>query len=224
MNPRFIRAEFHCHTCYSPDSLMSLKALLMTCRRKGIDKVAVTDHNRLEGALQAQAMAPDEIVVGEEIQTTEGEILAYYLTEEIPAGLEPMEVVRRLREQNAFISVAHPFDPYRGSAWNISTLAALAPHLDAIEVFNARCLKPEFNQAARAFAREHNLPEMTGSDAHSTLELGRALLRMPDFSSADSLREALRESRQMTRISGSSVHLISTWAKLVKSAGIRKQT
>ena len=217
MNPRFINAEFHCHTRYSPDSLMSIEALLLACRKKGIDKVAVTDHNRLEGALKAHEMAPGQVIVGEEIQTSQGEILAYFLSEEIPAGLEPEEVMRRLRAQNAFIIVAHPFDPYRGSHWQKGTLESLAPQLDGIEVFNARCVNGAFNHQARAFARDFGIPEMVGSDAHSTFELGRAVLRLPEFNSADELRAALGSSQQKTRLSGSYVHLISTWAKLVKS-------
>ena len=222
MNPRFVRAEFHCHSRFSPDSLMSIEALLLACRKKGIDKVAVTDHNRLEGALKAHEIAPEHVIVGEEIQTTQGEILAYFLSEEIPEGLEPEEVVRRLRGQNAFISVAHPSDPYRGSQWKKGTLEALAPHLDGIEVFNARCVDSAFNQQARAFASDFGIPEMVGSDAHSTFELGRAVLYLPDFSNADELRSALRLSRQATRLSGSYVHLISTWAKLVKRSGMSR--
>ncbi|NLI43994.1 MAG: PHP domain-containing protein [Chloroflexi bacterium] len=220
MSPASIKAEFHCHTRYSPDSLMSVEALLSACRKKGISKVAVTDHNSLQGALEARAMAPELVIVGEEIMTTEGEILGYFLTEEIPAGLQPMEVVRRLREQGAFISVAHPFDPYRGSRWQKATLEALAPHLDGIEVFNSRCVESAFNQQALAFAQEFALPQMVGSDAHSTTELGRAVLSLPDFNSAQELRAALQSSEQKTRRSTKMVHLISTWAKLVKSIGI----
>ncbi|HNW94820.1 MAG TPA: PHP domain-containing protein [Anaerolineaceae bacterium] len=219
MNASFLSAEFHCHTRFSPDSLMRIEALLQACRQKGIDKVAVTDHNRLAGALKAHEMAPDQVIVGEEIQTTQGEILAYFLSEEIPAGLEPAEVVRRLRAQNAFISVAHPFDPYRGSRWEKGTLESLVPLLDGIEVFNARCVESAFNQQARAFAREFGIPEMVGSDAHSVFELGRAVLQLPEFHTADELRTALRSSQQKTRLSGSYVHLISTWAKLVKRVG-----
>ncbi|HOA21182.1 MAG TPA: PHP-associated domain-containing protein [Anaerolineaceae bacterium] len=220
MNSAFVKAEFHCHTRYSPDSLMSLEALLLNCRKKGIGKVAVTDHNRLAGALKAHEMAPDLVIVSEEIMTTEGEILAYFLTEEIPEGLHPLEVVRRLREQNAFISVAHPFDPYRGSRWQKETLESLAPHLDGIEVFNARCVENAFNQKALAFAQEFALPQMVGSDAHSTFELGRAVLFLPDFSSADTLRVSLRSAEKQTRRSASIVHFVSTWAKLVKSTGV----
>ena len=97
MNPSLVvRAEFHCHSIYSPDSLVRVEDLLAACQQKQIDKLAITDHNRLEGALRAYALDPQRVIIGEEIQTTEGEILGYYMREEIPAGLEPLEVIERL--------------------------------------------------------------------------------------------------------------------------------
>ena len=70
----------------------------------------VTDHNCLAGAREAYAAAPDLVIIGEEVQTTEGEFLAAFVSEEVPKGLEPMDALKRLRDQGAFISVSHPFD------------------------------------------------------------------------------------------------------------------
>lgn len=137
-----ILAEFHCHSNYSFDSLVSLEDIISTCRARGIAKIAITDHGCMEGAYKAHQMAPDLVIVSEEIQTSEGEILGYFMTEEIPDGLEPMEVIRRLQGQGAFISVAHPFDPWRGSHWKEGTLEELVPYLDGVEAFNARCFDP----------------------------------------------------------------------------------
>ena len=126
MNPSpEVRAEFHCHSIYSPDSLVRVEDLLAACQQKQIDKLAITDHNRLEGALRAHALDPQRVIIGEEIQTTEGEILGYFMREEIPAGLEPLEVIERLKDQGAFISVAHPFDTNRDvTHWKSGTLEA----------------------------------------------------------------------------------------------------
>src|SRR5688572_14949005 len=98
-----LRVEFHCHTSASSDSLTDPRDLVKTARRKGLDRVVVTDHNTIVGARSAQALDPDLIIVGEEIMTTQGEILAAYLTREIPPGLTPQETISRLREQGAFI-------------------------------------------------------------------------------------------------------------------------
>ena len=112
-----LRVEFHCHTVYSKNSLTSPKKLVDACRRKGIDRVIVTDHNTIAGAVIAKDIDPELVIVGEEIMTTRGEILAAFVTEEIPAELSPHETIKRLRDQNAFISVSHPFDEWRRGGW-----------------------------------------------------------------------------------------------------------
>ena len=111
------RVEFHCHTIFSKDSLTRPRDLVETCRRKGIDRVIVTDHNSIAGAQAAQVLDPELVIVGEEIMTTRGEILAAFVQDEIPAGLSPQETIHRLKEQGAFISVSHPFDKLRSGGW-----------------------------------------------------------------------------------------------------------
>ena len=108
-----LRVEFHCHTIASKDSLTRPRDLVDTCRRKGIDRVVVTDHNTVAGARAAHVLDPELIIVGEEIMTTRGEILAAFVSEEVPIGLSPQETIRRLKDQGAFISVSHPFDRWR---------------------------------------------------------------------------------------------------------------
>lgn len=215
MTQDLIRAEFHCHTEYSPDSLVELSALLKACDERGIDKIAITDHSNMQGALKAHKMAPERVIVAEEIATFEGEILGYFMTEEIPQGLPAVEVVRRLREQGAFISLPHPFDPHR-SWWSERTLDQILPYLDGLEVFNARCRREEYNKEAYAFALEHGKALMAGSDAHALSELGRASMTMPRFDDAEGLRTAAREASISGELSGLYVHMVSTFARVAK--------
>ena len=142
------RVEFHCHTIYSKDSLTTPERLVKTCRRKAIDRVVITDHNTIAGACAAQVLDPELVIVGEEVLTTQGELLAAFVLEEIPARLSPQEAIRRLKDQGAFISVSHPFDVYRGGHWEEADLLEILPDVDAIEVFNSRCWSPEFNHRA----------------------------------------------------------------------------
>jgi predicted metal-dependent phosphoesterase TrpH len=207
-----LRVEFHCHTRYSKDSLTTPKRLVEACRRKAIDRVIVTDHNSIAGARAAQALDPELVIVGEEIMTTRGEILAAFVAEEIPADLSPQETIRRLKEQGAFISVSHPFDIYRGGHWDEADLLEILPDVDAIEVFNSRCWSPEFNQQAKAFAEEHNIPGTVGSDAHAPLELGRALLLLEPFQGPDEMRAVIRRGIPKVRWSPPWFHLLSRFA------------
>ncbi len=135
-----ISIDFHTHTFASKDSLTTPEKLLAAAKRKGLDRIVITDHNTITGALAAQALDPSRFIVGEEIKTTRGEILAAYVSEAIPAGLTPQETIRRLREQGAFVSVSHPFD-VRSGAWALEDLLEIVPLVDAIEVFNARIMK-----------------------------------------------------------------------------------
>jgi hypothetical protein len=208
--------EFHCHTIYSPDSLTRPADLVAVCAHKGIDRVVVTDHNTIAGALEAHAIDPQRVVVGEEVMTTQGELLAAFVREEVPPGLSPMEAIARLRDQGAFISVSHPFDMYRKGHWEVHDLEQIAPYLDAIEIFNARCLLPASNRRAEDFAHRHNLIGTVGSDAHTLGELGRALQILPDFSDAVNLRASFSAARSVTRLSSPLIHLTSRWAVWVK--------
>lgn len=211
-----LKVDFHCHTFHSPDSLTSIDRLVQAARKNGMDRVVVTDHNLLAGALEAKEAAPELIIVGEEVQTTEGEFLAAFVTREVPKGLKPMEALKRLRDQNAFISVSHPFDVQR-SGWPLDSLIQLAPLVDGIEGFNARVIDQVYNAKALKFAHENNLPITTGSDGHHPSEIGRAYSLVPDFNDADSLRLAIKDARIGGYLSSPLVHFYSSWARIVKN-------
>ena len=213
---RTCNVEFHCHTIYSKDSLTQPADLVRTCRRKGIDRVVVTDHNTIAGARAAQALDPERVIVGEEIMTTRGEILAAFVSEEIPEGLTPRETIRRLKAQGAFISVSHPFDRWRSGHWQEEDLLEILPEIDAIEVYNSRCMLTEFNQEARQFAEKHHLAGTVGSDAHTAFELGQSLLELEPFEGPEGLRTVIRAGIPRVKRSPAWVRLTSRYAVLYK--------
>ena len=151
--------------------------------------------------------------------TNRGEILAAYVSEEIPPKLSPQETIRRLRGQGAFISVSHPFDAWRSGGWQLNDLMEIVPFLDAIEVFNARCLVPHFNHRARDFARWQGLASTAGSDAHAAFEVGAGSVVLPAFDGADELRRIIRKGRVLGRLSPFWVHFASRCANLRKRLG-----
>jgi predicted metal-dependent phosphoesterase TrpH len=210
------RIEFHAHTSASKDSLTRPAELVAAARRKGIDRVVVTDHNSIEGARAAQKLDPELVIVGEEIMTTRGEILAAYVTEEIPAGLSPQETIRRLREQGAFVSVSHPFDRLRAGGWDETDLLEILPLVDAIEVFNSRSMLPRFNAEAGEFARRNGIPGTVGSDAHAAFELGRSLLIVEPFEGPDELRVVIQRGIPLVKWSPPWFHLVSRYASIRK--------
>ena len=215
---KIITLEFHCHTSASKDSLTEPADLIRAARKRGLDRVVVTDHNSIAGAKAAQALDPELIIVGEEIMTSKGEILAAFVREEIPAGLTPLETIRILKEQGAFISVSHPFDEWRKGGWKEADLLEIIPFVDAIEVFNSRCMDPNFNHRARAFAEKHHLAGTVGSDAHGVIELGRSVVMLDPFTGPDGMRNVIRNAKYKTKLSPWWVHFISRYASMKKKS------
>jgi predicted metal-dependent phosphoesterase TrpH len=191
---KLIRVDTHTHTCASPDSLTKPAELIKAAHKAGLDRVAVTDHNAVAGALEAYALDPQMVIIGEEVKTSKGELLALFVKELVPPHLSPLETIRLLKQQDAFISVSHPFDPMR-SGWSVDDLLEIAPHVDALEVFNAHCFTRKMNEQAEQFAREQNLPGTAGSDAHWAAEVGGGVLRLPPFDSAEGLRQVIHRAR-----------------------------
>src|SRR5215475_2433124 len=160
------KVELHSHTLYSKDCLIKLEDVIRTCKERGIDRIAITDHNTAEGALALAAMAPELIIPGEEIMTTQGELLTFFVQETIPPGLSPTDTIRRLRDQGAVISVSHPYDRLRKGAWQEADLLKIVDKVDALEIFNSRCIYKEDNAKALAFANAHGKPGTVGLDGH----------------------------------------------------------
>lgn len=205
--------DFHVHTAASPDSGIDPIRLIEKARKAGLDGVAVCDHDTVEGAL-ALASAPDLLViVAEEVKTTEGEIIGYFLTRSIPGGLTPEETVAEILAQDGLVCVPHPFDRYRRSPLSLEALERIAGQVDAIEGLNGRNLSSSDDDAARLWAAERGIPVLAGSDAHTYGEIGRATTRLPAFDSAQSLRAALGSATLEGGHSNPGVHLLTAVRK-----------
>jgi predicted metal-dependent phosphoesterase TrpH len=210
-----LKLEFHCHTNASKDSLTKPADLIKTARRKGLDRLIITDHNSTAGAVAAQKLDPELVIVGEEIMTTKGEILAAFVKEEIPAGLTPQETIKILKEQNAFISVSHPFDRLRKGGWEENDLLEIIEQVDAIEIFNSRCMNPMFNVQAKQFAEKYNLAGTVGSDAHAAFEVGTSVILLDQFEGPEEMRKVIRQAKYQTKLSSWLVHFVSRYASMV---------
>jgi predicted metal-dependent phosphoesterase TrpH len=201
------------HTCVSKDGALHPAEVIRVAKRKGLDRICITDHNSIEGALAAKKIDPDFVIVGEEILTTAGEILAFFVSEWVPPRLSPEETLARLHAQGAVISVSHPFDRHR-TGWTETLLEILRPQLDAIEAFNARTIHRADNEKAKTFAAVHALPTTAGSDAHIGWEIGAAYLEMPSFATAEEFRAGLSQAKIHGQLSPAWTHFFSrlnTW-------------
>ena len=210
-----IFVDFHCHTSASKDSNTSIEQLFQYGRRRGLNRIVITDHNTISGAKKAFSLDPGFFIIGEEIMTTKGEILAVYLQEEIPAGLTPQETLKIIKNQNAFASVSHPFD-IRSGAWKVHDLLDILPLVDAIEIYNSRCFKRDANQIAERFSRLHQIAGTAGSDAHAAFELGNAYMELPEFNNSRELKKIINKGAVIGRQAPLWVHIFSRLARTKK--------
>jgi predicted metal-dependent phosphoesterase TrpH len=180
-----MKMDLHCHSEASWDCITPLKDILDKCRKEGIKVQAITDHNEIWGAKTLKTMAENDpdcdvtIIVGEEITTTEGEIIGLFLEEQIEAGLTPEETVRRIRANNGLVLLPHGFDPLKRYRLRPEARERIAGELDIIETFNARVSRPHWNQVAVDWAEKHNLILSAGSDAHRLADVGAAWVEVP---------------------------------------------
>ena len=167
--------DLHCHTRASFDSLSSPARVARVAAERGLTHLAITDHDRLDGALEARAAAPPglTVIVGQEIRTLAGDLIGVFLQEPIPRGLSAADAIAAIRAQGGLVGLPHPFDRFRGSILRDATMTSLAPLIDWVEIHNAR-LVGNGNERASMFALESALPGVAVSDAHTTVEVGVA--------------------------------------------------
>ena len=194
---------------------------------RGLTHLAITDHDRIDGAVEARARAaadaPNlEVLVGQEIRTRSGDLIGLFLHESIPPGLSTAEAIAAVRSQGGLVGVAHPFDRFRGSVGKGQTaeLEAIAGLVDWIEAWNARLMLGDGNARAAELAKRLGVAGVAVSDAHTTLEVGvAATIVHGDVSTPDGLRAALAAGTELlTGRSSAYVRLLGPAAKLIQRA------
>ncbi|HYJ78740.1 MAG TPA: PHP domain-containing protein, partial [Longimicrobiaceae bacterium] len=215
--PRPLRLDMHVHTRSSKDSLNPYAGIVPAMDAAGIDRAVISDHDRIEGALRMAELAPERILVGEEVKTREGpDLIGILLTELIPRGTPIREACEIIRAQGGVVYVPHPFDNRRSGAGEL--LEEIADLVDVVEAHNARTYRPELNERGEAWARERGVALGAGSDAHTLAEIGTAYVEVPPFApTRDSLLAALRAGRIAARgTSSRAASLHSTYARVHK--------
>lgn len=167
-----LKIDLHVHTCYSPDAVTSLKEVVAYCKKRGLDGVAVTDHDTIEGALKLAKTREIIVIPGIEVETLHGHLLALNVTTRIPSNLSSSETIERVHEAGGIAVAAHPTSFYK-LGWKPKILGA--SNLDAIEVINSSTFPFFFSTyLSRKLAVRFNLPQTAGSDSHIPETIGVA--------------------------------------------------
>ena len=119
--------DLHCHTSFSFDCLASPESQVRAAAARGLTHLAITDHDRIEGALRVRDAAPEglTVIVGEEIKTADGDLVALFLERAVAPGMSARETIEQVRAQGGLVGIPHPFDRYRGSMLNDPRLEAI---------------------------------------------------------------------------------------------------
>ena len=192
-----LKYDLHTHTCYSKCSNLNPEVLLKIAKKRGLNGIAVTDHNTIDGALKAKELNKDknfEVIVGDEVRTNYGDVLAYYLQKEIRSR-DLFSVIDEVKAQGGLIAIAHPFRISVNPTLKFRyPLEKIKNKIDAIECFNARML-PGNNNKADKISNKLNVAKTGGSDAHFKFEIGKAYTIFED-----NLRKALKNKK--TKVDG----------------------
>ncbi|MDD3170388.1 MAG: PHP domain-containing protein [Candidatus Paceibacterota bacterium] len=158
-----MKIDLHCHTKYSYDGSSELKDIIAEAKRKGLDAIAVADHDNAR--VWAEAKESDfPVILGEEIKTSKGDVIGLFLKEEIKGhGKDPRWVMEEIKKQDGVVVVPHPFHDTERFKDDLEKYLDL---IDALEVFNGRRPFSSPDEKAYDFALKHNLAMIGGTDAH----------------------------------------------------------
>ena len=216
-----MKIDMHCHSYYSNDSIASPEALLKMALKKGLNGIALTDHNTTEGWSKAEQVAKNLgaiLIKGEEIKIKEnrktiGEILAYFLTQEIdPRNKTIEDVIEEIKSQNGVAIIAHPYH-WRKPFKYLEKFKKMA---NGIEAFNSRSQSKNGNQKSLEFGQKNNLIMIAGSDCHSSFEVGSAYTEIEAVSIEEFKQGLLNGKVQISgQQAGIQVQVFATLGKIL---------
>ena len=203
--PETMRIDLHCHSEASWDSSSPLEEIPKRCVEKHIRVQAITDHDYIWGAqeLQKNVLAQSDIqltiIVGEEISTSEGELVGLFLKDKIDAGLSAEKTVLEIKKQGGLVLLPHGFDPLKRWHLQIAARKGITPSIDIVETFNSRISRPHWNREAFRWAQEQRIRMSAGSDAHTIADIGNAWVEVPaqPINSPADLMAALKDGVPM---------------------------
>ena len=182
-----LKLDLHVHTCYSPDALTTLEEVVVYSKKRGLDGVAITDHDTIEGALRLRKERELVVIPGVEISTLEGHVLALNISQSIPPGLTIEETIQLIHKAGGTAVAAHPSVFYK-------KMNRVDSSFDAIEVINASAFPFLLSTCLnRKLARRLNLPQTAGSDAHYAPEIGFAYTLVDADQEVEEIVQAIKE-------------------------------
>ena len=198
-----VKADLHVHTTYSSDSVITPKELVFYAKKRGLTAVAVTDHNKVEGAQKIAKQTDFLIIPGTEVSSMHGHIVGLNVNTLIPRGLSADETVDRIHEAGGIAIACHPFALMKNSIGK-----HVSGKFDAVEVINASAFP--FNRAtskANQLAERLKLPKVAGTDAHYGPVIGQAYTLIDSEANVEAVIKAVKKGQCKPAGTGLSLRL-----------------
>ncbi|HUL61663.1 MAG TPA: PHP domain-containing protein [Methanocella sp.] len=215
-----LRFDLHVHSDHSPDGHSTVEEILRAAQRKGLDGVAITDHDTTSGAVRAlevrDRVAPGLLVIpGQEISTKAGHLIVLGLTQELPPGQPVRDTIAAAHRLGGTVVVPHPDQRTRHGM-------RIPPGADAVEVYNSRYILGVHNRMTTRKAGKRKLSAVAGSDAHVASMVGQAITEVDAPKDVAAVLRAIREGRTRIVVKKTPLHvymsqLTSGWARRAKS-------
>ena len=191
-NDRWGKADLHIHSNHSDGTATIPQIMEYVQNRTDLDVIAITDHNTIEGALFAQELSEYydfDVIVGEEVSSSEGHIIGLFLTEHVPAGMSPADTISAIEAQGGIAIIAHPFSSqgvFGPFGRNLFASAVNDWAFHALEIYNSLPFLVWANGvAAKMFAGGHGIAATGGSDAHFIEAIGKGFTRFRGTTAPD---------------------------------------
>lgn len=188
-----MKIDLHTHTCYSYDSITTPREVVYYAKKRGLDGVAVTDHDTTLGALRLAEEKNLLVIPGVEVTSKHGHVLALNVTRPIAPKQNLTETVEKIHQLGGIAVIAHPAVVLKtGLGHKIPS----ALRIDCIEVINATAF-PFFisTYLSRRLANRLRLPQTAGSDAHNPQEIGSAYTTVDADTNLDDIIEAVKKGK-----------------------------
>jgi predicted metal-dependent phosphoesterase TrpH len=191
------KVDFHTHSVASIDGGISAQQYRQLLDDGRLNCVAVTDHNRIDFALELHRELGDKVIVGEEIMTSAGELIGLFLTTAIDPGMSPLDTVHAIHSQGGLVYLPHPFETVRHGL-QVGVLETLAEQIDIVEGHNGRAVLQNRSNQALAWAKQHDKPVAASSDAHVWRGTGHAYTVIDSLPTVKKLKDSLRQGSLVT--------------------------
>lgn len=207
--------ELHTHTVFSRGTKLVVEGIdgpeqmLKIAKSKGIEAIAITDHDTIDGYLHAKKYSKKYgifLIPGEEVTTADGHLVALGISDFIKPQMSLEETLDIVHNQGGIGISSHPFDLKKCG------LNYKAQHCDAIEAYNSINLERISNWKAQRFARKYRKPVTAGSDAHSAEMIGNALNNLSAEKDIDSIIKAIKKGRNKITFRYAPVSAVRRWS------------